>query len=414
MSSLARLAGGALLLLGLAFVWPAQAQEPQAEPTAEQLRTEAEFREGLQAVAGGDYAAAIAIFDAILARDASLVRVRLELARALFLAGDQDERARFQFERVLSADLPQAVQDNVEKFLNAIRKRRRWTLSAELAIVPDSNINGGPDSREVNLVWFPGRPFELSDSATRKSGVGLYSAVNGSYRFDLADHWRLQTSGGLSQRTFTDSEFDDTVLSVTTGPRYLLERGEIGIGLTAYHCWYGLDPYNRFVGLQIDGNYLLSRSVRAEAAFRIGDDRSALDFGRDGLSTDGSVTLRYAVLPELLLYTAASAQREDFDNAFYANVGAGLTAGIYGDLPWGFSAGGSIRVARTWYDGYQPAFATTREDESRQYTAFILNRRINVWRVTPSLRYTHIDNDSNIPIYSYGRDLFQIGVTKEF
>lgn len=411
MWSLSRLAGGALLLFGLAAAWPAGAQEQVPEPTAEQLRTEAEFRHGLRAVAAGDYGAAIAIFDAILARDASLVRVRLELARALFLAGDQDERARFQFERVLSADLPQAVQDNIEKFLNAIRKRRRWTLSAELAIVPDSNINGGAESREVNL---GGLSYYLNESSVKKSGTGLLTAVRGTYRFADEGRWRIQTGGGLTQRSYGDSEYDDTILNFAAGPRYLLDRGEIGFGLSGYYRWYGLDPYALFMGVQVDGSYLLSKQIKVEASLRFGQVTSQADPGREGASSDGSVTLRYAVRPDLLIYSSLDARRDAFDNDLLANDSAGISVGVYGDLPWGFSAGASARLGETWFDGFSGFFQTTRNDENRQYAFTVLNRRLIFWQTTPSFRYTHVENDSNIGIYAYDRDIFQIGLTREF
>lgn len=413
MSLFPRLAGGVFLILGLASSLPATAQEPAATsvPTAEQLRIETEFRQGLQAVAAGDYVGAIAVFDAILVRDPGLIRVRLELARALFLAGDQDERARFQFERVMSADLPQAVQDNIGKFLSAIRKRRLWTLSAEFAIVPDSNINGGAESREVNL---GGLSYYLNESSVKKSGTGLLTAVRGTYRFADEGRWRIQTGGGLTQRSYEDSEYDDTILNFSAGPRYLLDRGEIGFGLSGYYRWYGLDPYALFMGVQVDGNYLLSKQVKFEAALRLGLVTSQADPGREGASSDGSITLRYAVRPDLLLYGSLDARRDAFDNDLLANDGAGVSVGVYGDLPWGFSAGASARLGKTWFEGFSDFFQTTRRDDNRQYGFSLLNRSLIFWQTTPSFRYTHVENASNIDIYTYDRDIFQIGLTKEF
>lgn len=398
----------ALLLLAPGITPEARAQDA---PTATQLRTEAEFRRGLQAVAAGDYAGAVTIFDGILARDAGLVRVRLELARALFLKGDEDERARFQFERVLSGELPQAVQDNVQKFLSALRQRRRWTLSAELAVIPDSNINGGAESREVTL---GGLPYYLNESSVKKSGTAILTALRGTWRFADEGRWRIQTGAGLSQRSYDDSEYDDTVLNFSAGPRYLLDRGEIGFGLSGYHRWYGLDPYSLFMGVQLDGNYLLSRQLKLEAAVRLGRVTSPDDSGREGPSSDGSITLRYALSPELLIYGSLDARRDAFANDLLANDAAGAAVGVYGDLPWGFSAGASFRLGGTWYDGESAFFQEARRDESRQYGLTVLNRNLRFWQVTPSLRYTHVENESTIDIYTYDRDILQIGLTREF
>ena len=54
-----------------------------------------------------------------------VVRVRLELARALFLKGEND-LSRRHFEHVLAGNPPAPVLANVRRFLAEIRARRRW------------------------------------------------------------------------------------------------------------------------------------------------------------------------------------------------------------------------------------------------------------------------------------------------
>ncbi|MDD3445861.1 MAG: porin family protein [Zavarzinia sp.] len=383
----------------------------EAPPTEEQLRIETSFRQGLIAIAAGDYEGAARIFDDILDHDPELVRVRLELARALFLSGDHDDRARFQFERLLSADLPETVKANIEKFLDAIRLRRRWNLAVTFAVVPDSNINGGPESREVNI---GGLPFYLNDSSAQKSGTGILTGVEGGYRFDLGDRWRIVAEGGVTQRSYDDSDLDETLASFDVGPRLLLDRGEVGIAFDGYYRWRGLDPYALSTGVRLDGHYLLTRRLRGEATARVAKLESFIGNGQEGETYDGSLTLRYAIRPSWLVYASANAIREDLEFEHLSNTSSGVAAGIYGDLPWGFSAGASYRYAETGYDGTQPLFNTDRDDAIWQVSATLLNRKINIWKVTPRFRYTHVSNQSNLSIYEYDRDIFEIGLTKEF
>ena len=77
------------------------------------------------AFAEGDYRDAIAIFRGMLTRNPSLTRVRLELARALFAAGDFDA-ARYCFEIALGQTLDEGVKENVCAFLRAIRDSKKF------------------------------------------------------------------------------------------------------------------------------------------------------------------------------------------------------------------------------------------------------------------------------------------------
>ena len=78
---------------------------------------------------------AIAAFRAMLVGRPDLERVRLELALAFFLKGE-DRLARRHFERVLAGGPPEAVARNVQGFLADIRARKRWSIRVGAALAP--------------------------------------------------------------------------------------------------------------------------------------------------------------------------------------------------------------------------------------------------------------------------------------
>ena len=78
----------------LTFAFPAAAQDLPAL-----------FRQGMEAVKAGEHDRAIAAFREMLVADPSLVRVRLELARAFCLKGE-DRLAKRHFEAVLAGNPP--------------------------------------------------------------------------------------------------------------------------------------------------------------------------------------------------------------------------------------------------------------------------------------------------------------------
>ena len=97
---------------------PSSTRLRRADPPALQVL----FLSGAIALARGKYEDAAAEFRLMLVRDPTLLRPRLELARALYLAGDY-QTARYHFEQVLSAPLPEPVRNNVLAYLTQIRER---------------------------------------------------------------------------------------------------------------------------------------------------------------------------------------------------------------------------------------------------------------------------------------------------
>ena len=83
-----------------------------------------------------DWQTAIARFRAMLIRDPTLPRVRLDLALAYFRA-EEDGSAAYHFRQVLGdKDLPPIVRARTLAFLDTIRRRKTWSVSAAAALAP--------------------------------------------------------------------------------------------------------------------------------------------------------------------------------------------------------------------------------------------------------------------------------------
>ena len=131
---------------------------------------------------------AIAAFRRILIFQPDLARPRLELARAFFLKGE-DNLARQHFERVLASEQPEAVAKNVQRYLDAIRARRRWDAHFGFALAPDSNVNAA-SSEEI--VFLYGLPFTVNDESKPSSGVGLILWGGAEYEHPLSERFELR------------------------------------------------------------------------------------------------------------------------------------------------------------------------------------------------------------------------------
>ena len=132
--------------------------------------------------------------------------MRLELARAFFLKGE-DDLAREHFERVLAGELPPPVIANVRRYLVQIRARRRWTMYAGASLAPDSNIGAASDDE---IIYIFDLPFRRNEEELTTSGVGLSVWAGGEYQHPLGDRMRLRMGGDLSRREHAGREFDET------------------------------------------------------------------------------------------------------------------------------------------------------------------------------------------------------------
>ena len=197
---------------------------------------------------------AIAAFRAMLVAKPELVRVRLELARAFFLK-DEDRLARRHFELVLAGKPPAGVALNVNRFLNQMRARKRWSLRLGAAVAPDTNIGAGSDERII-YIDFAGQllPFRRDQEELTTSGIGVSAWLGGEYQYPLgesgtgsgASPWRLRAGGNLSRKEYRESQFDQMTLTGHVGPRWLIGRGsEASLLLSGLHQWTGRGSSSR-------------------------------------------------------------------------------------------------------------------------------------------------------------------------
>ena len=120
----------------------------------------------------GTIGRAEALFRQILDHNPGLLRVRLELARTLFMA-KRDEQADYHFQLAAGEHPPAQVMRNIIRFREAIRARRAWRFDFDFGFAPDSNINSATDKETVDIY---GLPFKLDANGRARSGTGRFSA----------------------------------------------------------------------------------------------------------------------------------------------------------------------------------------------------------------------------------------------
>ena len=357
---------------------------------------------------------AIASLRAVLINRPDLVRVRLELARAFFLKGE-DSLARGHFERVLAGKPPAPVVANVQRFLAEIRARRRWRMYLGAAVSPDSNIGGASDEQ---IIYINDLPFRRDAEELTTSGIGVSVWTGGEYQHPLGDRLRLRLGGDLSRQDYGGRKFDQTSVSVHAGPRWLVDRDtEVSLVGNARRRWTGTTLSHDDLGARVEAGRRLTPRIRVSGrASWYRRDHRTKDF-LDGPVLDFSLSGSWVILPILRADGAAGYAHERPRSETWRNASRWMRLGASVALPLGFTVGGSGELRWTNYEGNWFPFTrdgAPREDRTRILRATVHNRAFTLFGFSPQLVVTNEARDTNAQLYDYKRTRAELRAVRQF
>jgi hypothetical protein len=362
------------------------------------------------AVADKDYRGAIARFRQALVIEPAATRIRLELARACYLARDYDNAMR-EFQLARAGNPPAGVVVSIDRFVATIRREKRWSYSVDLAVAPDTNINHATSARDAIIF---GLPFDLDPNARGRSGVGL--AAGGAVEFQprLADTVRLRLGLVAERRQYLNTQFDDMTVEAQAGPRFVLPRWDISLLATEYRRWFGDRPYNDGLGGRIE----LTRFLSARTAVFMSASAEDLRYPHAPLYSGPawSVTagLSHALTPASSLSVRGGVSRQSARTPDLANRGWFGGFDYQRDLKGGFSIEIAPEIVRWRYDAIDPFFWVRRSDTQEDVQLAVLNRRVTWKGFTPRLAYTFVHRKSSISLYSFDQNRLEVGLTRVF
>jgi tetratricopeptide (TPR) repeat protein len=362
------------------------------------------------AVGEKDYDGAISLYRRILVNEPNAERVRLELARTFFLKGDYDNAER-QFRFARAGEVPDAVKANIDQFLSAINRQREWSFNFSAALAPDTNQNAATSLTQVNIY---GLPFALDANARRHSGIGVTGDVGGEWSPLLSDNLKARIGADAYRVEYGGGAFDDMTVSAYAGPQFLFSGWDVSALVTGFQRWYANRPYVTGLGGKLTADVGITSNVLVGVAAGAQDISYHLLPAQNGplYSTQGQAS--YVVSPSTLLSLQAGYSRQDAKAEPYSYSALWFGAGYSQDLPFGFSAGLQSSYAVTGYDAPLAGFGATRDDHAMVLNLGVLNWRFDYHGFTPRFSWTFTEQHSNIALYRYTRNQFQIGVTSQF
>ena len=382
-----------------------------ATPTSEQEAIEQRFLLAMIALETGAPREAAEGFESILSEHPDLLRVRLELARAYYLTGD-DEKARHHFSYVLGAEhLPRGVENSVDAFLNRIEARKNWSADFAVAVLPQSNVTQSTDSETVRIGPFL---LRLNEDARRRSGIGLQ--VNGGLAWQptIQGDWRGRAALSTRVRRYKNKEWNDVILAGDLGVLRLFDGGSLGAGPRLQRRWLGNQEYLWRRGVwgswqqqflrrnRLDLNVEVvqldydNRDAANGWSFLVAPDISRGISSRSRIRLDADLQMTFA--------------REDDESSYLLGIGGGITHGFAGGLVAALDVGAHVQRRR----GKHPLFGEVRQDLYGFTRIRLLHREIRFQGFAPYIEYRYERSHANIDFFSYDNHVGNIGVTRQF
>ena len=350
------------------------------------------FVEAMQRLESGDLERAETILRSVL-KGASTPRVKLELARALFLRGKYRE-AKALFEEVMTrTDTPWRVRDNIAHFVRQIEERVGY-LKLGSTLISDSNPRNLPPQKEVTIGNLQLTPTEAPRKMTgSRHTVQGWLPVNRPFR-----------GGGYLNASLSDYSGEDSdrltadlgVLKELSDDGRVRAKAGFELGMAGGRRLYQF-PY-----LGFDSVLSQSESSRVTAEAKVGridvPDAGYLD----ATAATAAAAWRKTLSPAASASFRGTVEVSDANEHPYSYHGWELSPGI--DLFQQrslFLIGARAAVGARSYHGKDPLFGERRSDTRYRLEVSLGNKR---WRWQDryvSLLASFERTDSSIGFYDY-------------
>jgi len=374
--------------------------------------TEALFLMGEMASRQRKFADAIPYYRKIIVDHPNMVRVRLDLARALFEIRD-DDSAEYNFHLALAeGDLPHTVIDNVERYLAIIRSRRHFVYSVNFGIAPDSNLNKATAADHVTLF---GLPFALSPDARKQSGVGVTGTVAGEYRADLTPDMRWRSGALLYGLKYPDAgEFDDSQARGSMGPQWFFKNGDISVLGIVQRRWYGQKAYSTGVGGRLEGQRWLTKQFLYSSYFEgVSASYDTQPF-LDGYYLDQGNFFDYYLTPSSFVRADLGFGYQKAESNVFSNWYYKIGFAYQREFAYGITANVAPEVQWTNYRETDPLFGVRRQDRQIFVKLSLYKRDFTIFGFAPVVSYSYTTNQSTEFLSKFDRSQFQLGFTRQF
>jgi outer membrane protein len=373
------------------------------------IRAEARFRHGQLLETQHRYKDAALLYRAILDEKPDAQRVRLELAKVYALMGDMPG-ARRALRQAQAGGLPPEVAQVVDQYAAALRSFKPVSMSLEVSLAPSTNVNRATSAKTLDTII---APFDLSDDARAKSGLGL--RIGGQVFARLPVKPKLQLTARLSGQSnlYRDSQFDDAVTAAQIGAELQLGKVQLRPQIGRSYRWYGHSLYATTNSVSINFSRPIGRRAQLEVQGGAGWADYRTNDLQDGQIYDASISYERALTPRSGGSFTLSGQRQVAADRGYSTTSGGANLVVWREMGKAtvFANAGLYRLEG---DARLFLFPDRRKEWLGRAGIGATFRQIKIAGFSPVVRLNYERNKSTVGIYDYSSLSGDIGITRAF
>ncbi|MBN8631642.1 MAG: DUF560 domain-containing protein [Rhodobacterales bacterium] len=410
-----------LLLASGALAGPVEDALERGDATAARAALEAEIAgsadasihrahlEGLIAMRQGDLRAAERAFRSILASNPDFEPARIQLVIVL---RKLDDPAAVREAKILAKTTKDSrLRETLTRALPKDRKSDKSGVQLRFAILPSSNITGGPT---IDTVFIGGLPFALDPASQAASGTGMNIGVVAWQNWSLGPDWQLSLSGSLDKRLYdTALRPDETELGVRLNLAHKMKRGTLSFGPRFALLEQDGELARRQGGIGLEAVFLPGKNTRITFATELLRQTFPQAPYRDGTRARATLGFRWALRKDTELSLSIPILKETAEADHLAHRDLGVALGLQmqrGKLGVGIT----LATSRNRYDGVYPGFFASRDDTVSSVSLSVSHSDLNWKGMTPEFSITREHQSSNIPLHDSWTTDVGINFVKRF
>ena len=373
---------------------------------------------GLAALDSGKYTRAIFALERVLAVEPGNARARAEIARAYLLIGE-NRAAREEFEKVKQQDIPPGVTESIDHLLAMILRaenRNKPSLRGHLELTAgtDSNVNSSTDATTVavpalGIATLNANSVQTSDTFATLAG-GL------AYRHPVSNgHFLTGNLNASIRQNQNDTQFDTSSVDGSFGWQFARGKNTVSLVLAGSSFQRDSEDLRDTASLNAQWQHDYTAISQATLFFQYIDITYPGQEIRDVDRVVLGAGYAQAVRPRTVVFGSlyGGAEMEKADNVQHlGHKLAGVRLGTQHRLDDKWSLLANVGYEGRRYGGLEPLFTEKRSDDQLEASLGLGWQFHQNWRI--GARASYIENDSNIPVFEYTREVYSINLRLDF